>query len=136
MDLGQKNLTRVGLGQCFVTCVWSGQPSMVWVWRITPKNAKCFNFLPFRSKIISLGRVKKYPGQRLVSLLFTEGQKYASVGRRDISIVLWSEAFGMREKVKTQWWPSQSRKVSILKCLSIERQERLWSESGPMRVSN
>jgi len=30
----------------------SGQPSMVWVWiwKISPKNVKFFNFFPFRSK--------------------------------------------------------------------------------------
>jgi len=39
------------------------------------------NFLIFtlRVKKISLGRVKKYLGQRRVGLLFTAGQKYAWV---------------------------------------------------------
>jgi len=39
-----------------------GQPFMVWVWiwKISPKNVKFFNFFPFRSKKISSGRVKKY----------------------------------------------------------------------------
>jgi len=52
MGPGQKILTRVG---------W-GQPSMLWVWRISPKNVKIFNFF-LRIKKISSGRVKKYPGQ-------------------------------------------------------------------------
>jgi len=67
MDPGQKFLTRVG----------SGQPFMVWVriWKISPKNVKFFNFLPFGSKKIASGRVRKYPGQSRVSLLFTAGQK-------------------------------------------------------------
>jgi len=45
----------------------------------SPKNHKIFNFFPFGSKKISSGQVKKYPGQRRVSLLFTSGQKYARV---------------------------------------------------------
>jgi len=51
--------------------VWSGQPFMVWVWiwKISPENVKFFNFFPFRSKKISLGWVRKYPGQRRVSIL-------------------------------------------------------------------
>jgi len=32
---------------------------------------KFFNFFPFRSKKISSGRVRKYPGQRRVGILFT-----------------------------------------------------------------
>jgi len=43
----------------------------VWIWKISPKNVKFFNFFPFGSKKISSGRVKKYPGQRQVGLLFT-----------------------------------------------------------------
>jgi len=46
------------------------------------KNVKFFNFFPFRSKKISSGRIKKYPGrvkkylgQRWVGLFFTGGQK-------------------------------------------------------------
>jgi len=35
-----------------------------------------FQFFPLRVKKISLGWVKKYLGQRQVSLLFTAGQKY------------------------------------------------------------
>jgi len=38
-------------------------------------NLENFNFFPFGSKKISLGRVRKYPGRRRVSLLFTAGQK-------------------------------------------------------------
>jgi len=77
MGLGQNFLTRVGSGQFFVALVGSGQPSMVlaWVLKIFPKNIKFFNFFPLGSKTISSGRVKKYPGQRLVGLLFTAGQK-------------------------------------------------------------
>jgi len=62
-----------------------GQPSLVWfwVWKISPKNP---NFFPLRIKKIASGRVKKYPGQRQVSLLFTAGQnqKYAGGGSRGI----------------------------------------------------
>jgi len=42
MDLGQKFLTRVGLGQPVM--VWD------WIWNFSPKNVKFFNFFPFGSK--------------------------------------------------------------------------------------
>jgi len=50
----------IGPGETFLTQVRSGQPSMVWVWiwKISPKNIKCFNFFPSGSKKISSGRVK------------------------------------------------------------------------------
>jgi len=44
-----------------------------------PKNPKFCNFFPFRSKKISSGQIKKYPGHSQVSPLFTVGQKYARV---------------------------------------------------------
>jgi len=77
MGPGQKFLIRVRLGQFFVARVVSGQQSMVWVWicKISPKNVKFFNFFPFGSKKISSGRIKKYPGQRQGTLLFTVVQK-------------------------------------------------------------
>jgi len=51
--------------------VRSGQPSLVWVWvwKISPKNPTFFNFLPFRSKRISSGWIKKYPDQSASYLL-------------------------------------------------------------------
>jgi len=53
---------------------------LVWVWIISPKNPKFFNFLPFGSKkshrVVSKSTWVK--GQ--VGLLFTAGQKYAQVG--------------------------------------------------------
>jgi len=69
MGPGQKYLTRVR------SIFWrSGQVWMGWVFglglEISPKNPKFFHF--------SL-RIKKYPVQGWVSLLFTEGQKYAWV---------------------------------------------------------
>jgi len=77
MGQGQKFFTRVGSGQFFVVLVKSGQPFMVWVWiwKISPKNIKFFNFFPFRIKKISSSWVGKYPGQQRVGLLFTAGQK-------------------------------------------------------------
>jgi len=50
MGLGQFFLTWVRLGQFFVARVGSHQPFMVWVWKISPKNVKFFNFFPFGSK--------------------------------------------------------------------------------------
>jgi len=70
MGPDQNFLTRVNflwLGSGQTTLVWD------WVWEISPKNVKFFNFFPFKK--ISSDRVKKYPGQRRVSLLFTVGQK-------------------------------------------------------------
>jgi len=42
MGWGQKLLTRVGSGQPFM--VW------VWIWKISPKNVKFFNFFPMGQK--------------------------------------------------------------------------------------
>jgi len=71
----------MGPGQKYLTWVGLGHPSLVWVWhlKISLKNPKFFNFLPFGSKKISLGQAKKYLCQSRVSLLFTAGQKYARV---------------------------------------------------------
>jgi len=65
-----------GLGKFFVAWValgkvGLGQPALVWVWKFPLKIP---NF-----SIFSLW-VKKYLGQRRVSLLFTVDQKYARVG--------------------------------------------------------
>jgi len=81
MGPGQKSLNRVGSGQFFVTHVGSGQPSMVLVRKITPKSLKFIIYL----KKISFGRVKKYPDQMRVGLLFAVGQKKARVGSGPIS---------------------------------------------------
>jgi len=58
----------------------SGQPFMVWVWiwKISPKNVKIFNFFPFGSKKISLCRVKKVPGSKAGRPLFHCGLKVSS----------------------------------------------------------
>jgi len=71
MGLGQKLLTQVRSGQFFFARAVSGQPSMVWVWKISPKTS---NF-SLCVKKISSGWVKKYLGQRRVGLLFTADQK-------------------------------------------------------------
>jgi len=39
-----------------------------------PLKTSNFNFFPFRSKKISPGLVKKYPGQKWAGLLFSAGQ--------------------------------------------------------------
>jgi len=76
----------LGSGQFFVAPVGPGQPFLVWVWiwKISPKNLNFFIF-SLRIKKISLSQVKKYPGLRRVSLLFTAGQKYARVRLGPIS---------------------------------------------------
>jgi len=68
----------MGPGQKFLTRVGSGQPPLVWVWKIFPKNPSFLNF-SLRVKEISSGLVKTYPGQRRVGLLFNTGQKFAQV---------------------------------------------------------
>jgi len=56
MGPGQIFLNRVRSGEFLVAWVGSGQPSMVWVWiwKISPKKVKFFNFFPFGSKKKSL----------------------------------------------------------------------------------
>jgi len=62
----QKFLSRVGSYQIFVARAGLGQPSVVWVWiwKISPKNVKFFNFLPFGSK--KSHRVGSEPGRPLI----------------------------------------------------------------------
>jgi len=90
MGPGQKFLARVRLGQFFVACVGSGQPFMVWVWiwKISPKNVKFFNFFTLGQKK-SRG-VEKYPGWRC---LIYCGSKVSlgRVGSRPISSLTWPE---------------------------------------------
>jgi len=46
-----------GSGQFFVARVRSGQPSLVWVWKISPKNHKIFNFcLQIKTNLIGSGQ--------------------------------------------------------------------------------
>jgi len=59
--------------------IWSGQVSHLWVWKISPKKHKFFNFL-FRIIKFSSGRFKKYPGRRWGVPLFIAGQKFAWFG--------------------------------------------------------
>jgi len=53
------------------------------------------NFLPFGSKKIFSGKVKKYPGQSQANLLFTTGQKYGRVRSGPISN-LYYDLIGMQ----------------------------------------
>jgi len=62
---------EVGWVQVKKFCPGSGQPSLVWVRKISPKNPKFFIFFTLRLKKISSCWVKKYQGQSWVSLLFT-----------------------------------------------------------------
>jgi len=72
MGPGQKLLTRVRSGQYFVARIVSGQPSMVWVWKISPKNVKFLILFPFGSKNIILAWAKRYSGQRRVGPVGSE----------------------------------------------------------------
>jgi len=68
--------------QNFLTMVGSGQLSLVWVWvwKISPKNPKFFNFFPIGSKKKPISsRVKNYPDQSPFGFLFIAGQKYVLV---------------------------------------------------------
>jgi len=57
------------VGSIFVAHDRLGQLLLVWVWKISPKNTKFFSFFPS-------DWVNKY---RLVSLLFTAGQRVKSM---------------------------------------------------------
>jgi len=59
----------VGLGQPFM--VW------VWIWKISPKNVKFFNFFPFVAKKL-FGLVRKAPGLNAGRPLFLWGSKVNS----------------------------------------------------------
>jgi len=70
-------------GQVNYLLLRSSQPSLVWVWKISPENFQIFKFFPFESKKIFSSQVKKYLGQRRVGLLFTavESMVGSSQGR-------------------------------------------------------
>jgi len=95
----------MGPDQRFLILLGSGQPSLVWVWKITHKNSNFFNFLPFRSKKIPSGWVKKYPGQSRVDLLFIAGQNYARVWSGPISSVRGIEELAIEFEAI---WPFQN----------------------------
>jgi len=65
------------MGQFFTARVESGQPSLVWVWKISHKIPNFPIFSLRVKKEIASGWVKKYLSQRRVNLLFTAVQKYA-----------------------------------------------------------
>jgi len=79
IEMGSGQIFELGRVNFFLCAVGSGKPSLVWVWKISPENAKFSIFFPSGQKI-SCGQIKKYLGQRRVSLLFTASQKYAQVG--------------------------------------------------------
>jgi len=64
MGAGQNFFTWVG--SIFVARIGSGQ--RVWIWKISPKNVKFFNFFPFW-----VG--SKVPGSKAGQLLFSADQK-------------------------------------------------------------
>jgi len=74
MGPGQNFLTQVRSIFCCSGRVESAKMVWLWVWKISPKNPKFCNFIPFGSKKISSGS-----GQRQAGLLFTLGQKYAQI---------------------------------------------------------
>jgi len=80
-------MVAMGPSEIFLIRVGLGQPSLVWVfiWKISTKNHKFFNFLPLGQKKIFSGWVKKFPGQRQVGLVFIADQKYGRLGSGPIS---------------------------------------------------
>jgi len=88
MGLGQKFLTSAMI--FFVSTVRSGWVSHLRVGFEFGKfhiKIKKISFFALQVKKISLGGVKKYPGQRQVGLLFTKGPKYARAKSGPISAV-------------------------------------------------
>jgi len=84
MGPGQKLMIPAGLGQFFVAQVGSGWVNFLWLrlgrvgFEFGKFPFKISNFSIFFNsggKKISSGRVKKYPVQRRVGLLFDAGQK-------------------------------------------------------------
>jgi len=77
-----KLFDRGQVGSIFLL-LGSGQVSHLWfesgIGKF-PLKVPNFSILPFGSKKISSGWVKKYPGQRRIGVLFTAGQKYAQAG--------------------------------------------------------
>jgi len=67
----------MGPNQSFLTRVRSGHPSLVWVWiwKISPKNLKFFNFFPFRSKKNIVKSRQKVPGSEPARPLIYYGSK-------------------------------------------------------------
>jgi len=55
----------------------SGQPFMVWVWKISPKNVKFFNFYPLGQKNL-FGLSQKVPGSKVDQPLIYCGSKVSS----------------------------------------------------------
>jgi len=72
MGPGQKFLILV-IGRVKFLLLGSGQPSLVWVWKISTKNSKFSNFLLLLDKEISVSQVKKYPSESRVSFFFIVG---------------------------------------------------------------
>jgi len=80
--------------------------------------------LPFGSKKISLGRVKKYPGQRWVGLLFTAGQKHARVGSifcgsgQTFMVCVWILKISSKNVKFFNFLPFGSKKISLVRSKS------------------
>jgi len=69
------NCLEMGLGQKFLTRVGLGQVSLLWFGFELGKFPLKMSIFSLHVKSSSSGRVKKYPGQRWVGLLFNAGQK-------------------------------------------------------------
>jgi len=70
-----------------------GQPSLVWVWKISLKKFQIFQFFPLRIKKISSGQVKMVPGSNTRQPLIYCKSKVCSgwVGSRPISTLKYQQ---------------------------------------------
>jgi len=70
-----KTFDLIGSDQIFVARVRSGQPSLVWVWKISPNNPK-FSIFSLRIKKIWAGQ--KVPGSKTGEPVIYRGSKVCS----------------------------------------------------------
>jgi len=103
---------------CYTGQVGLGQPSLVWVWKVSPKNLKFLIFFPLDQKnIIRLGQ--KVPGSKAGHPLIYCGSKvcWSRVGSGPISSFNWP-SISLRLTMSTR--PSSICKPPACKCWVAE----------------